>query len=55
MTITGKDLYGSLTFGFYHLRENMQLINTINVFPVADGDTGPNITHTLKTILSNTD
>nr|WP_321297282.1 DegV family protein [uncultured Sphaerochaeta sp.] len=55
MTITGKDLYGSLTFGFYHLRENMQLINTINVFPVADGDTGSNITHTLKTILSNTD
>ncbi len=55
MTITGKDLYGSLTFGFYRLRENMQMINTINVFPVADGDTGSNITHTLKTILSNTD
>ncbi|NBK24575.1 MAG: DAK2 domain-containing protein [Spirochaetia bacterium] len=55
MTISGKDLYGSLTFGFYHLRENMQTINTINVFPVADGDTGSNITHTLKSILSNTD
>ncbi len=55
MTITGKDLYGSLTFGFYCLRENMQMINTINVFPVADGDTGSNITHTLKTILSTTD
>lgn len=55
MTITGKDLYGSLTFGFYNLRENMQMINTINVFPVADGDTGSNITHTLKSILSNTD
>ena len=55
MNITGKDLYGSLTFGYYHLRENMQEINTINVFPVADGDTGSNITHTLKSILSNTD
>ncbi|MEA4859587.1 MAG: DegV family protein [Sphaerochaeta sp.] len=33
----------------------MQMINTINVFPVADGDTGSNITHTLKTILSTTD
>lgn len=55
MTITGKDLYGSLTFGFYNLRENMQMINTINVFPVADGDTGSNISHTLKSILSNTD
>lgn len=55
MNISGKDLYGSLTFGFYHLRENMQKINTINVFPVADGDTGSNITHTLKSILSNTD
>nr|WP_319776051.1 DegV family protein [uncultured Sphaerochaeta sp.] len=55
MTISGKDLYSSLTFGFYHLRENMQKINTINVFPVADGDTGSNITHTLKSILSNTD
>ncbi len=55
MNITGKDLYGSLTFGYYHLRENMQEINTINVFPVADGDTGSNITHTLKAILSNTD
>ena len=55
MTITGKDLYGSLTFGFYNLRENMHTINTINVFPVADGDTGSNITHTLKSILSNTD
>lgn len=55
MTITGKDLYGSLTFGYYRLRENMQVINNINVFPVADGDTGANITHTLKSILSNTD
>ncbi|SMP66107.1 hypothetical protein SAMN06298221_1235 [Sphaerochaeta associata] len=55
MTITGKDLYGSLTFGFYNLRENMHTINTINVFPVADGDTGSNISHTLKSILSNTD
>ncbi|HKL58707.1 MAG TPA: DegV family protein [Sphaerochaeta sp.] len=55
MNITGKDLYGSLTFGYYHLRENMQEINTINVFPVADGDTGSNITHTLKSILSNID
>nr|WP_321304626.1 DegV family protein [uncultured Sphaerochaeta sp.] len=55
MTISGKDLYGSLTFGFYHLRENMQKINNINVFPVADGDTGSNITHTLNSILSNTD
>ncbi len=55
MTISGKDLYGSLTFGFYNLRENMHTINTINVFPVADGDTGSNITHTLKSILSNTD
>ncbi|HKM07701.1 MAG TPA: DegV family protein, partial [Sphaerochaeta sp.] len=55
MNITGKDLYGSLTFGYYNLRENMQEINTINVFPVADGDTGSNITHTLKSILSNTD
>ncbi len=55
MNITGKDLYGSLTFGYYHLRQNMQEINTINVFPVADGDTGSNITHTLKSILSNTD
>ena len=55
MNITGKDLYGSLTFGYYHLRKNMHEINTINVFPVADGDTGSNITHTLKAILSNTD
>lgn len=55
MTITGKDLYDSLTYGYYHLRENMQAINAINVFPVADGDTGSNITHTLKSILSHTD
>lgn len=55
MNISGKDLYASLTFGYCHLRENMQKINIINVFPVADGDTGSNITHTLKSILSHTD
>ncbi|NCC65633.1 MAG: DAK2 domain-containing protein, partial [Spirochaetia bacterium] len=55
MNISGKDLYASLTFGYSNLRENMLKINIINVFPVADGDTGSNITHTLKSILSHTD
>ena len=54
MTITGNDLYDSLSAGYLQLREHMQEINTINVFPVADGDTGSNITHTIRSILSNT-
>jgi hypothetical protein len=54
LTITGNDLYDSLTAGYLQLRAHMQEINNINVFPVADGDTGSNITHTMRSILSNT-
>jgi DegV family protein with EDD domain len=34
--------------GMEHLFRERELLNRINVFPVADGDTGDNLVHTLK-------
>jgi DAK2 domain fusion protein YloV len=37
--------------GYKHLRERQQEINDLNVFPVADGDTGDNMAGTIKAVL----
>jgi DAK2 domain fusion protein YloV len=37
--------------GHKHLRERQQEINDLNVFPVADGDTGDNMAGTIKAVL----
>src|SRR5262245_15568684 len=38
-----------------HLEEQREEVNDLNVFPVADGDTGDNMVLTLKAVLSELD
>ena len=52
MLITGTKLFDTVSCGYYHLLSNQQEINDINVFPVADGDTGTNMLHTFKAALT---
>jgi len=48
--INGKDLYNMFNYGTYYIIQERSYLNDINVFPVADGDTGNNLLHTLRTI-----
>jgi len=48
--INGKDLYNMFNFGTYYIIQERSYLNDINVFPVADGDTGNNLLHTFRTI-----
>ena len=41
--------------GMEHLFQDRALLNKINVFPVADGDTGDNLVHTLKPVYDQID
>ncbi len=41
--------------GMEHLFRDRELLNRINVFPVADGDTGDNLVHTLKPVYDGMD
>lgn len=50
--IDGKRLYSFIVSGARNLIVNEHNLNRINVFPVADGDTGTNLALTMKTILS---
>lgn len=54
MTITADQLYDSIYFGCENLKSHQRLINSINVFPVADGDTGTNVFHTIQSVISST-
>lgn len=51
MTITADQLYQSIYFGCENLKTHQRLINSINVFPVADGDTGTNVFHTIQSVV----
>ena len=48
--INGKDLYNMFNYGTYYIMQEREYLNDINVFPVADGDTGNNLLQTLRTI-----
>lgn len=50
-TIDGSKLYSFIVSGARNLIVNEHGLNKINVFPVADGDTGTNLALTMKTIL----
>ncbi len=50
--ITGYQIYHGFLSGYLSLSRNRDYLNRINVFPVADGDTGNNMVRTLKTIVS---
>ena len=41
--------------GMEHLFQDRDLLNRINVFPVADGDTGDNLVHTLRPVYDRID
>lgn len=49
--ITGTDFYNIFIHGAGEVIKNKEHLNRINVFPVADGDTGNNLVMTLKSVL----
>lgn len=51
-TIDGQDLIRLCDAGLQWLRTNQELVNTLNVFPVPDGDTGTNMVLTMKSATS---
>ena len=49
--LDGKQLYYSFLAGAQRIFENQKLLNRINVFPVADADTGTNLASTMRSIM----
>ena len=46
--INGQSLKRLVEAGLTWLRTNQQTVNALNVFPVPDGDTGPNMVLTMQ-------
>lgn len=51
--LSGKEFYWSVLSGGKKLIEHQEEINSINVFPVPDGDTGSNLAATATSIIYN--
>ena len=51
-TIDGKILAAALISGIHRVIAQQDLLNRINVFPVADSDTGTNLTLSLSPVLT---
>ena len=51
-TIDAKQLAGMFIAGAANLEANKEWINELNVFPVPDGDTGTNMTLTIKSAVN---
>lgn len=51
-TLTNIQLYNGLLMAANNLTENVDILNNINVFPVADQDTGTNMMLTMKSAVS---
>jgi len=49
--IDGKQLYYSFLAGAQRIFDQQKLLNKINVFPVADADTGTNLASTMRSIM----
>lgn len=49
--ISGSDLRQMLAVGTAFLEENVEAVNSLNVFPVPDGDTGTNMVLTMQSAL----
>ncbi|MBO0796906.1 MAG: DAK2 domain-containing protein, partial [Ktedonobacteraceae bacterium] len=49
----GQDLKKAILAGAAWLEENRETINALNVFPVPDGDTGSNMSATMKAAIRN--
>lgn len=54
-TINKENLYKALINGAIEVMENRLHLNKINVFPVADGDTGSNLYSMMNSIVINTE
>ncbi|WP_430882675.1 DegV family protein [Fusibacter sp. JL216-2] len=50
--ITGYDIYDFIINGAKRIISNEHILNDINVFPVADSDTGSNLSYTMKCIIA---
>ncbi len=49
--LRGAELYRMFAAGAAALEQNAQAINSLNVFPVPDGDTGTNMHLTMRVVL----
>ena len=49
--IDGEKFYQAFSRGGEEVIDRRELLNRINVFPVADGDTGHNLAQTMKSII----
>ena len=49
--LDGDDLASALVSGIHRILEKQEVLNHINIFPVADGDTGTNLALTMGAIL----
>ena len=49
--LTGEDLASALISGIHRVVDDQEILNQINVFPVADGDTGTNLSLSLGAAL----
>ena len=47
-TLNGKAFKSLVVSGAKCLRDNIEEVNNLNVFPVPDGDTGTNMCHTIE-------
>jgi dihydroxyacetone kinase-like predicted kinase len=48
--ITGGQLKAMLMGAYQSFEKNYEMINSLNVFPVPDGDTGTNMMHTMTSV-----
>ena len=53
LTINGNNIYNYFISGAKKLIYSEKALNSINVFPVADGDTGTNLALTMKMVIAN--
>lgn len=51
-TLSGYDIYDYIISGAKRIIHNEKVLNSINVFPIADSDTGSNLTYTMKCIIA---
>ena len=49
--LDGKQLYHSFLAGAHKIFDQQKILNKINVFPVADADTGTNLASTMRSII----
>lgn len=54
-SISGEQLFEAFNSGSEALIAERETLNKMNVFPVSDGDTGSNLSYTLKSMIENTE